>query len=130
MGGFCNIYVKNISDYFQKEKVVKNWQKQKLCEEIEPLIYKYENKLKVKVHKYIIRNIRSHWGSCNETDKIIAFNRELITKPLECIEYIVLHEIAHLLVHKHNDDFIKIIERYIPDWKKCQNLLNDSCLEI
>lgn len=123
-GKVANIYVHNIDNLNEKKKLISDWQISTLGEIVEKYIEKYEKILKVKVCKYIIRNIKSHWGSCNETDKILTFNKELVGKPLSCIEYVVLHEMVHLLIHNHNSKFDDILDKNMKNWRSIRDELN------
>ena len=70
------------------------------------------------------RSVTSKWGSCNNNSKSILLNLELAKKPYQCIEYIVVHELVHLLERKHNDRFIVLMNRFLPEWKQLKNDLN------
>ena len=70
------------------------------------------------------RSVTSKWGSCNTSSKSILLNLELAKKPYQCIEYIVVHELVHLLERKHNDRFIVLMNRFLPEWKQLKNDLN------
>ena len=129
-GKVANIYVHNIDNLNEKKKLISDWQISTLEEIVEKYIEKYEKILKVKVCKYIIRKIKSHWGSCNETDKILTFNKELVGKPLSCIEYVVLHEMAHLLIHNHNSKFDDILDKNIKNWRSIRNELNSLPMQL
>jgi predicted metal-dependent hydrolase len=71
----------------------------------------------------------TRWGTCNTTTKKIWFNLQLDKKPIECLEYIILHELTHLKVKNHGKDFVENIEKYMPYWRDLRNLLNDSKLD-
>ena len=66
----------------------------------------------------------SRWGSCNTRTKKINLNLQLVRYPLQCLEYVILHELAHLRVHGHGADFKAILDRFMPDWKTRRKLLN------
>lgn len=71
----------------------------------------------------------TRWETCNTTTKKIWFNLQLAKKPIECLEYIILHELTHLKVKNHGKDFVEHIEKYMPYWRDLRNLLNDSKLD-
>lgn len=64
--------------------------------------------------------MKSKWGSCNVRTHVLTFNLYLMNWPEECIEYVVVHELAHLLVPDHSADFYAVLDRYFPQWKECR----------
>jgi predicted metal-dependent hydrolase len=88
------------------------------------LIAKWEKKLNVKVAEYGIKKMKTRWGSCNCQAKRIWLNLELAKKPRECSEYVVVHEMVHLLVRKHNDLFTAYMNEYLPKWRFYKDELN------
>lgn len=96
----------------------------KHLEEVLPLLFqKWESKLGVSCNKVTIRDTRSQWGSCGIRSKNISISVWLGAFPLECIEYVVVHELAHLLEAGHNAKFYGILDQYYPIWKKCRDQL-------
>ena len=93
-----------------------------LKEKIDFYIEKYEGLLGVKVEKYSLRQMKTLWGSCTYRKRTIRFNKNLAKKKDEFIEYIVLHEMAHILVPNHSKKFYEIIKKYIPDYKKIKKM--------
>ena len=71
----------------------------------------------------------TRWGTCNSKEKRIWINLQMVEKPLECLEYIILHELTHLKVSNHGKDFIENMDKYMPDWKDRKNLLNEQILD-
>lgn len=69
------------------------------------------------------------WGTCNPTSKKIWLNIQLAKKPIECLEYVILHELAHLKVHNHGPEFTVILDQYMPYWRDHRRRLNDSTLD-
>jgi len=92
------------------------------------LIKKWEPKIDVKVSDFGIKLMKTKWGTCNPTEKRIWLNLELAKKPIECIEYIVVHEIVHILERKHNDNFVRLMNKHLPKWKFHREELNRSPL--
>lgn len=68
--------------------------------------------------------MRTKWGNCTPAAVSIRFNTELAKKPLECLEYIVVHEMAHLLEPSHNNHFISLMDRFMPKWRFYRDELN------
>jgi predicted metal-dependent hydrolase len=84
--------------------------------------------MNLKVERIFLQRMKTKWGSCNATSKSIRLNTELAKKPLECLEYIVVHEMVHLLVRRHNDQFMKLMGRYLPGWRVVRRTLNEAPL--
>ena len=84
--------------------------------------------MKVKVAEYGIKKMKTKWGTCNVKEKRIWFNLELVKKPIEYIEYILAHEMIHLIERNHNDQFIIYLNKFIPKWRHYKEELNRSAL--
>ena len=82
----------------------------------------------VKVDRFFVQRMKTKWGSCNPASKSIRLNTDLAKKPPECLEYIVVHEMAHLLVRHHNDRFRGLMDTCLPNWKLLRQRLNDAPL--
>ena len=113
------------SDQVKRQQVIHEWQKSLLHEVIPPLIKKWERKLKVKVTKYFLQRMKTKWGSCNHKAGHIRLNTELVKKPKDLLEYVVVHEMAHLIEPKHSDRFIAILEKHYPTWREARTELNE-----
>lgn len=100
------------------------WYRIQLKQVIDKLIIKWEKKMNVKVNKVGIRHMKTRWGSCNQQKKSIWLNLELIKKPSACIEYVLVHEFCHLTEKKHNDAFLKLMDKNIPKWRMFKDELN------
>lgn len=122
------LHIKPKATRNQKELLVNRWYKNQLKEIISPLITKYEKILKVKVKKVQVRNMKTMWGNCHVEDKTIVLNTELAKKSIESIEYIVVHEMNHLLERNHNDKYIKYMNKFLPKWRHLRTELNRSAL--
>lgn len=116
------------SDYDKRESVVSAWYRDELRKTAAPLIEKWENKLGVKANKIIVQWMKTKWGSCNHQSGNIHFNTELGKKPKTCLEYIVIHELIHLIEPSHNANFIALMDKYLPNWKHVRNELNQAPL--
>lgn len=112
----------------QKEFLLQFWYRQQLRKIIEPRIEKLEKKLHVRVADVGIRTMKTKWGTCNTKAKRIWLNTELAKKPLESIEYVLVHEMVHLLERKHNKRFIAYMDQFLPKWKYLRDALNRSAL--
>ncbi|ENV58330.1 hypothetical protein F951_00659 [Acinetobacter soli CIP 110264] len=102
-----------------------HWYRKKLREFAEPLIYFWANKLQVTPNKLLISKMKTKWGSCNPIDKNIRLNTELAKKPKSSVEYIIVHELIHLIESSHNDRFVTLLDQYLPDWQLRKEQLNE-----
>jgi len=118
------LYVRPGSTLEKRNEVINKWYREKLREEIPELIDKWEKILKVKVNEFGIKQMKTRWGTCNTRAKRIWLNLELAKKPLHCLEYIVVHEMIHLIERKHNDRFKELMTLHMPKWKQYKSELN------
>lgn len=112
----------------QKERVVTRWYRHQLKELLNDLIPKWHKKLKVQPKHWRIQRMKTRWGTCNPDTGRILLNLELIKKPVECIEYVLVHEWLHLLEPKHNVRFVDLLNRYSPKWRLVKEELNSYIL--
>ena len=89
------------------------------------LIKKWEPKLEVKVAGYFLQRMKTKWGSCNHKAGHIRLNTELVKKPKDLLEYVIVHEMVHLLEPTHSDRFIAILEEHYPTWREARAELNE-----
>ncbi|RXG29886.1 M48 family metallopeptidase [Leeuwenhoekiella marinoflava] len=108
----------------EKAKVVKEWYRKRLKEEIPDLLHKWEKHMGVKAADWGVKQMRTKWGACNIEEKRIWLNLELAKKPTICLEYIIVHELTHLLERNHNDRFVKYMNVFMPKWRLYRNELN------
>lgn len=100
------------------------WYRQYLKGEIPPLIDKWETLIGVQVNEWRVRQMKTKWGSCNIEEGRIWLNLELAKKPVECLEYIIVHEMVHLLERHHNDRFTDYMNQFLPNWRIIRDELN------
>lgn len=112
----------------RKQVILAEWYREKLKEVVPALIAKWEPLMGVKVEKVFVQRMRTKWGSCNHRARNIRLNTELAKKPSECLEYVVVHELAHLLEPTHNSRFIALMDRFMPKWHFYRDELNRSPL--
>ena len=108
----------------KKQAIIEEWYREKLKEAAKHLIVKWEPLMSVKVRRFFVQRMKTKWGSCNIASKSIRLNTELAKKPPECLEYIVVHEMAHLLEPTHNSRFVSLMDRFMPKWKFYRDELN------
>ena len=106
-------------------KVMHEWHKSLLHQAIPAMIAKWEPKLHVKVNAYFLQRMKTKWGSCNHRDGHIRLNTELATKPKDMLEYVIVHEMAHLVEPTHSERFVSILDRHYPRWKESRAELNE-----
>ncbi len=112
----------------KREAVLHGWYRQQLREQIPPLIAKWEPVIGVTVADWGIKKMKTRWGSCNVRARRIWVNLELAKKPPECLEYIVVHEMVHLLERRHNGRFKALMDRWMPQWRMHREELNRTPL--
>jgi predicted metal-dependent hydrolase len=112
------------SDIKKRAEVIHNWHKRVLHEVVPPLIAKWERTLKVKVTAYFLQRMKTKWGSCNHSAGHIRLNTELVKKPKDLLEYVIAHEMVHLIESTHNDRFVSILDEHYPTWREARAELN------
>ena len=122
------LYIRPEANQEKKEAMLDEWYREKLKEAIPPLIAKWEKLIKVKVNRFYVRRMKTKWGSCNSSAKSIRINTELVKKLPDCLEYIVVHEMAHLMEPTHNKRFVALMDSLIPKWEFYRDMLNQSPL--
>lgn len=118
------MYVRKNSSLENKERIMNGFYKEKLAQKLEKLIPIWEEKIGVKSNSYSIRKMKNKWGSCNTEKKLISFNLELAKKKNVEIQYVVIHELLHLIERNHNDKFRNLMYEYCPKWKTYHDSLN------
>lgn len=113
------------SDAQKRVEVVHEWHKSLLHEVVPSLIQKWEAKLKVKVAGYFLQRMKTKWGSCNHKAGHIRLNTELVKKPKDLLEYVIVHEMVHLIEPTHSDRFIAILTEHYPSWREARAELNE-----
>lgn len=108
----------------KREAVLNAWLKERLLAEIEHYLPLWSELTGLTPSEWTVRSMTSRWGSCNTHTKKITLNLQLVRYPSICLEYVILHELAHLRVHGHGPDFKAILDAYMPDWKARKKLLN------
>ena len=113
------------SDAGRRAAVIHEWHKSLLHEVVPTLIKKWESKLEVKVAGYYLQRMKTKWGSCNHKAGHIRINTELVKKPKDLLEYVIVHEMVHLLEPTHSDRFTAILEEHYPNWREARAELNE-----
>ena len=113
----------------QRKKHLQTWYKQQMQQFIPDLIQKWEPIIGVSVHAWGIKSMKTRWGSCNVVAHRIWLNLNLIQKPLICLEYVLVHEMVHLLEANHSKRFYALMTQFLPQWQDYQKLLEPMARE-
>ncbi|MBI3246263.1 MAG: M48 family metallopeptidase [Deltaproteobacteria bacterium] len=116
--------VRTGTDKTEKEAILARWYREQLKAVVPELIAQWEPILSVHVQRVFVQQMKTKWGGCNPRARTLRFNTELAKKPKECLAYIVLHEMAHLLEPTHNARFVALMDRFMPAWQLCRQKLN------
>jgi hypothetical protein len=120
--------VRSGSGIHKREKVMWEWYRNELKGFLRPTIQKFQDKIGQKFNEWRIRKMKRSWGTCNEDKKSASFNLKLAQKPKSCIEYIIVHELVHLIESTHNNRFVQYMDQYLPNWKHRKEKLNRQIL--
>lgn len=121
---YIDIYIRKGSNVEQIKSVMNEWYRQQLKNIVPQYIKKWEKIIGVSVGSFGIKQMKTKWGSCNIEAKRIWINLELAKKPIRCLEYIIVHEMIHLLERHHNERFLEYMNKYLPQWKTHKKELN------
>ena len=123
-GNEAILTVRKESTVKQREAFINEWYRALLKEQIGVYLPKWEKITGLYSDSWQIKNMKTRWGTCNTRIRKIWLNLQLAKKPVECLEYVILHELAHLKVPNHGKDFIAIMDQYMPDWRAVRARLN------
>ena len=123
------LYVREKSTVAQREKALNEWYRNLLKAAVPTLIETWQDKVDVKIESWAVKNMKTRWGSCNIVAKRIWVNLQLVKKPLPCLEYVIVHELTHLLEKSHNEVFVAYMDQFMPEWRMRKNTLNEYILD-
>lgn len=126
---YIDLYVRENTPKYLRERVIMEWYRNRLKELIPPLISKWEPVMGVKVNEFGVKMMKTRWRTCNPSARRIWVNLELAKKSPICLEYIVVHEMVHLLERTHNERFTAYMDRFIPNWRAVKAELNEIIFE-
>lgn len=109
----------------QRAAVLQAWQRTQLRDAVQALVERWSPRLRVRVARIFLQRMRTKWGSCNAEARHIRINTELVKKPPQCLEYVVLHEMAHLRYPNHGPRFIALLDELMPNWREVREQLNE-----
>ena len=124
MHDIIEMYIRPNTSGEKREAILDEWYRQRLKDIIPSLIAQYEKTMKVQLSEFGIKKMKTRWGTCNIQANRIWLNLELAKKPKECVEYVVVHEMVHMLERQHNERFIALIDKYLPKWRFYKEELN------
>lgn len=109
----------------QRRTVMHAWHLQLLHDTVPALVAKWERALGVKVSRYFLQRMKTRWGGCNHAARTIRLNTELVKKPKDLLEYVIVHEMAHLIEPTHGPRFIAVLDQHYPAWREARAELNE-----
>ncbi|MBF0399008.1 MAG: M48 family metallopeptidase [Desulfobacterales bacterium] len=121
---YIDLYIRPETPTVKRHEIMNEWYRHQFKDQIPEIIEKWENKLKVKINGWQVKIMKTKWGSCNIEKKRILLNLELAKKPLYCLEYVIVHEMIHLLERHHNEKFLYHMDTFLPNWKQLKRELN------
>lgn len=123
---FLELRVQEPDSFEMKRNVVESFYRAELRKTLEELIPTWEARMGVTAAKWRIKSMKTKWGSCNPDTGNLLFNLELAKQPVECVEYVVAHELAHLLERTHNGVFQELLNQHLPKWRLLKERLNET----
>lgn len=111
-----------------RQEVVAQWYRDQIKANLPVLLEKWAPKMDVQVERVFVQKMKTKWGSCNPTRRSIRLNTDLAKKPAQCLEYVVVHEMVHLLERHHNARFVALMDAHLPQWRQHRATLNQSPL--
>ena len=121
---YIDLHVHRNSTIDERDELLSMWYRKQLKEQIPAILDKWQSKMGVEVNSWMLKQMKTKWGTCNIEAKRILLNLELAKKPEKCLEYIIVHELAHLFERKHNDRFLGIMNSFMPQWRSYRDELN------
>ena len=118
------LYIRPNATIEKRKQILDEWYRAELKKIVPKMIEKWEKKIGVKSNEFGIKKMKTKWGTCNTKAKRIWLNLEIAKKPFECLEYIIVHELLHLLERRHNDKFVKYMNEFMPKWRFYREELN------
>lgn len=122
--GFLVMRLRPATRHEKREQLLDGWYREQVKAKTELLVKQWQPILNVGVNGVFVRRMKTRWGSCNTIARTVRVNSELGKKECDCLEYIVIHEMIHLLERSHNDRFRRLMDQYYPDWRRVREQLN------
>ncbi len=122
------LFVRPNATQTKRQEVLTEWYRTELHRVLREMIDRWQNQIGVRVAGWGIKRMKTRWGTCNKDARRILLNLELAKKPIACIEYVVVHELIHLIEKKHNERFVQLMTKCIPKWRHAKEELNQFIL--
>ncbi len=122
------LQVKPKTSVKKKQEIITDWYREELHIVLNELVDKWQKKIGVEASSWSIKQMKTRWGTCNHETAKVLFNLELSKKPISCIEYVVVHELVHLIERKHTERFVALVAKHLPKWKSLKDELNSFIL--
>lgn len=122
------LQVRPDSSIEKRNDLMTEWYRKELQPVAARLMDKWQKKLKLEAKSWKIQRMKTRWGTCNNKAGRILLNLELAKKPIACLEYVIVHELLHMIEKKHNENFVNMLAKHIPKWKSIKEELNRSLL--
>ena len=129
-GKYLDIYVKGNSTPLGRKRLLNNYYRSYLKSEIPQCVEKWEKIMDIEILEWGIKLMKTKWGTCNIESKRIWVNLNLAKKSPRCLEYIIVHEMMHLIERNHNDRFLEYMNQYLPNWKSVKDELNEIVFDV
>lgn len=113
----------------QRENILTEWYRKQMKQIVPDVLAKCEDIVGIRANEWCIKNMRTKWGTCNIEKKRIWLNLQLVKKTPECLEYVIIHELVHLLERNHNDNFCEYMNCFCPNWREIKENLNQQMLD-
>lgn len=122
---YIDLYIRPDTGKDKRKEIMKEWYRSELKKQIPPLVKKWQKKMEVTVDDWMVRQMKTKWGSCNTKESRIILNLELAKKSKSCLEYVIVHEMVHLQERLHTERFKALLEKYMPKWRERREELNE-----
>jgi len=121
---YIDLYVRPETSIAKRHAIITEWYRKEFKKTIPEFVEKWEERMNVKVNEWQVKLMKTKWGSCTIEKKRVWLNLELAKKPIHCLEYIIVHEMVHLLERHHNEKFLYYMDTFLPNWKQVKTELN------
>lgn len=126
---YIDLYVPQGADLNKRKTVLNNWYRKQLVTQLNILVPKWQEVMNISDVQYQIKDMKTKWGSCKAEENRIWINLNLIKKPISCLEYVIVHEMTHLLERSHNERFVAYMNQFLPNWRQYKQELNEFILD-
>lgn len=122
---YIEMHIRPDATFEKRKELLTEWYRMQLKNTIPPMIEKWENNLGIRLSEWQVKLMKTNWGSCKIEKRKIILNLELAKKPVSCLEYVIVHEMMHLLERHHNERFLFLMDSHLPNWKQLRSELNN-----